>query len=369
MAGTRGRRRGWGCLAVGVAALALGSSSAAATSRAVSARDRQATFAYLQAENRYEAAVDALARASVAPARAFAQRVEAECPDVLAGMPAETLVITKPDPRGEGEAALREYQRQAVELELHTGESAALQGALSGPERGFQAAVGPLRWSDAGVAEAVSSYLDSLLSPEPAAPAPAQACADLRTWAQSGFRRLSPRTKEISAAVLNRDASALGGPSVETLLRPLEGPAERALAERIARVGAARSDPAPGRWGRSSRSSGKRWASGCRSPSGNPSSRRSRRAARTRASTTGSTRRPRPAPAGLRPAGHDRVPAGARRAAGPGDRRHVLRRPRVTGHAVTHKRELECEDGSLTIAQALDRAHGPCASRSPTGTR
>jgi hypothetical protein len=239
MVGTRGLQRGRLCLAAIVVASAAALASTASASAAVSARDRQATLAYLQAKYQYEVAYGEAAKASIDAAAAFAGRLEAECRNAVAGLPVEGIPLINAVPRVRGEADRLVHERGALKLELDAGLDAPLDSALAAPVASFQAAVAPLRWSDPRIATAVSAYATYLQPPPVPRPGPPEACADLRSWAQSGYRHLPERAKALLAAEDARFESGLAGPSADTLLKPYEGAAERALAKRTVRVEAA----------------------------------------------------------------------------------------------------------------------------------
>ncbi len=358
MVGTRGHRRSGQCLAAILAAssLALIVGVAAPVARAVSAPDRQATLAYLQAKYEYDVAVGAAARGAIGGATAFAAGVEAGCRNALAGLPAERVTFTKPEPRAEGQAARREHDRTAVELELSAGTEAAYHGARAGAQAKLAAAVAPLRWSDPRIASAVASYLASEQSPEPAPPGPAEACADLRSWTQSGFRDLAQRTKTIDAA-REAEIDALSEPSVETLLKPYEDPAASALVRRTARLQVTGTLPALKRLARTELKL--REAVGIEVP-------KALRPPKITNLAKGGTH------SGLEYRVSEETPEGFHR---PGCRLQVTVSylpPRaaeqsliilgtstpglcVAGRAMKRSPELECEYGSLTIAQPLDR--------------
>jgi hypothetical protein len=92
----------------------------------------------------------------------------------------------------------------------------------------FDAAVRPLRWSNPTIARDVDSYAASLhqLSVLP----PPDLCADMRSWAAGSFSAIPSSTTQF-----DRHVEAIEGhPLPLALLVPYEGPAQRALATRVA---------------------------------------------------------------------------------------------------------------------------------------
>jgi hypothetical protein len=92
----------------------------------------------------------------------------------------------------------------------------------------FDRAVRPLRWSNATITRDVDSYAASLhqLSVLP----PPDLCGDMRAWAASGFSAIPSTTTQFDQNVETID----GHPLALALLGPYEGPAQRALAARVA---------------------------------------------------------------------------------------------------------------------------------------
>jgi hypothetical protein len=92
----------------------------------------------------------------------------------------------------------------------------------------FDRAVKPLRWSSARITRDVDGYAASLhqLSVLP----PPDLCGDMRAWAASGYSAIPA-----AATQFDRRVEAVEGhPLALALLAPYEGPAQRALAARVA---------------------------------------------------------------------------------------------------------------------------------------
>jgi len=218
-------------------AVALACVWASPAGAATSAADRAATHAYLQARYEYVDATLAAERAGGASFGAFASTLEHECAKVLAGEPEGFGLspLGSGNPRAAGESARRRRQRLAIQVELDRAEFAAAEPGAKAAAAAFATAVAPLRWSDPRVAAAVATERAEAGEALPSPNAP-EVCADLRAWAQSGFRKLSPRTRELQAKLEAEREVPGEGPSVEELLRRYEGPAELALIKQTERL-------------------------------------------------------------------------------------------------------------------------------------
>jgi hypothetical protein len=94
----------------------------------------------------------------------------------------------------------------------------------------FDHAVAPLRWSNATITRQVHGYAASLH--ELSVLAPPNLCADMQAWRASGFSVVPTTTARFDHHV----EAIEGHPLPLTLLAPYEGPAQRALAARVARL-------------------------------------------------------------------------------------------------------------------------------------
>ncbi len=200
--------------------------------------DLAATHTLVMAE--YELAKASLALApagEVALARA-AEALGHECKGVLEGAPNESA-IEEEGPfasgptlsgRAQGERARSEREKQTIDLEIDETISAPAYRVLRRPYEAFIATVDRLIWSDptinALVHQKTAHFRESLIGP------PVAVCAEMRTWAASGFHRLPPGIKSLEEAREARNMQVVQG-NLEVLLLPYEDPAERAIVERI----------------------------------------------------------------------------------------------------------------------------------------
>lgn len=188
------------------------------------------THAYLQAGYELDQAVLHNAPASRSALTALAARIGNECHGVLAGAPNEELgppTEHSTTPRARGERQRSEIQLQTIEGELDLSVYPAIYQPDRAAIEAYAAQITPLSWSDPRIAPLVrfgANRLKEFLSP-PAV----DACADMKTWAQSGYHVLSPASREFEAArTAHLEATRPRG-SIGSLLKPYEGPRERAL--------------------------------------------------------------------------------------------------------------------------------------------
>jgi hypothetical protein len=220
--------------ALAIVTAVLASLAAASVSMAASPTDTAATHAFLQA--RYDFYVAALRDAPAARAGfiAASQRLARECPGVLAHAPRNELEgesgESRPSPRARGERERAERQRATIEGEIGASLSAAESLAYRPAAEAFITATSSLSWSDASIAPLVQASLTVLR--EAFATPPPDACADMKAWAASGYRSLSPASRafrETQAASTERLDTEQ---SISAALKPYEGSAERALLAR-----------------------------------------------------------------------------------------------------------------------------------------
>jgi hypothetical protein len=219
------------CTALAIATvLALGASKSGAATPA----DKAATYAYLHARYEFEKTIVGDSKETGASFASFAASLEAECRGVLSGAP-DTEPASTPGPSSErqrGEATREREQLSAIELELIRSEFGAPGRREAAAAASLAAAVAPLRWSDPRIAAAIATQqAHAQLEPPPFGAT--EICADMRAWQQSGYRKLAPRTREVGALERNLLRSSPPEPSVESLLKPYEGPVEHALIHRI----------------------------------------------------------------------------------------------------------------------------------------
>jgi hypothetical protein len=219
----------------------------AAASARPTPENASATHAYLIASNTYAEAELRNLPQSNAAMQATAARISGECPGVLAGAPPAEEELDLPSlqaqtpvsPRAEGERHRQSTQRGDLQSELST----ALEDARSQPNReATEALIGaltPLRWSSLTMTVLVHVTVASLRA-ELELPVPS-VCADMDEWVASGFKALSPVSKDIAIhdEALLKDAFELVAlaahvhlKSFSEFLAPVENASDRALARR-----------------------------------------------------------------------------------------------------------------------------------------
>lgn len=202
--------------------------------------DTASTHVYLQAAYVLDRALQGSATRRTSREAAVATKIGDECPRVLAGAPKpagllESLLSPSQQkasltPRQRGEADLRTKQFEAIESELDTALRSAAGQAYAAPIAAFAATVTPLRWSNPEIAPLLGQELR--LAEFLLAPAMPSVCVDLRAWVASAFRALAPATKALEAQQEALIGELSGEVSIDALLRPYEGPSERALIRR-----------------------------------------------------------------------------------------------------------------------------------------
>jgi hypothetical protein len=182
--------------------------SPARANTAPASENAAATQAYLIATVSFEEAELADLPKSVAATEEAAARISGECPGVLAGAPpAErepgiggVVGLGPPMPPGArpmGERTRQSRQREDLQQEL----SIALAAARMQPNReaagALLAALTPLKWSNPKITFLVHLILTEAREElDVAVPA---VCADMKTWVASGYRTLSPASKEFAS--------------------------------------------------------------------------------------------------------------------------------------------------------------------------
>ncbi len=182
------------------------SASHAAPTRAAARRENAAaTHAYLLATLRLEETELANASRSSALLEETAGHIASECPGVLAGAPpiekelslSSLRTQTPISPRVQGEQHRQSTQREDLKLEL----SIALEDARSQPNREAIAALisslTPLTFTNPAITLLVHVTVAGARA-ELELPTP-NVCADMRAWVASGFKTLSPASKEIAS--------------------------------------------------------------------------------------------------------------------------------------------------------------------------
>lgn len=208
------------------AAAALGGSAAVA---AGSSSDAQATHAYLIAQHRLITALLHDIPTVRAVERTTTRHIARECAGVVSGMPKEPKLFPMPSPRVRGEGARLSQQKQTIEDELDAAVADPFDSVYRPAEEAYVAEVRGLSWSNPEITSTLQATTEDRLETV-SAPAP-PFCADAKVWAQSGYRALSAASREFEAARAAAQANADQGQkrSVETLLKPYESAADRAL--------------------------------------------------------------------------------------------------------------------------------------------
>jgi hypothetical protein len=206
-------------LAVLVAAAVLAIFPCSALAR-VSAGDASATSAYLKADYASVSVEIKSFPTAIAAVEALATKVRAECPGVLANAP-------KPapgTPPSASEAAISEEELDAVF-------AAAVRTERALRAR-FAHEVAALHWSSGAFTRLVHSHaIDEV---EKAAVAPAELCADMRSWVASGYQSVSAGTERylhMEAALTAKTERA--ETDIKRELRPYESPADKRVARKI----------------------------------------------------------------------------------------------------------------------------------------
>ena len=225
-------------LPVSAGAWAEARPSGRASIAATSPGNRAATHMLLEAE--YELVKATLAGTLVVEAAeaGAAEALGQECKGVLEGAPDES-VMEEEGPhasgprlsgRAQGEQARSEQEKQTIDGEIDETILAAAYRAVSGPFEAFIATAERLTWSDptinALVHQKAVGLREDLVGP------PVAVCAEMRSWATSGFHLLPPGTKSLKESEEARSKQAVQG-NLEVLLRSYEGQAERAIVRRI----------------------------------------------------------------------------------------------------------------------------------------
>lgn len=200
--------------------------------------DRAATHTLLRAEYELVKATLASTLAIEAAEARAAEALGQECKGVLEGVPDES-VIEEEGPlasgprlsgRAQGERARSEQEKQAIDLEIDETIFAAAHRVVREPYEAFIATAERLTWSDptitAIVHQKTARLREDLVGP------PVAACAEMRTWAASGFHVLPPGSKSRTESEEARSKQAVQG-NLEVLLRSYEGQAEQAIIRRI----------------------------------------------------------------------------------------------------------------------------------------
>jgi hypothetical protein len=201
-----------------------------AASAAVTPADAAATHAYLTAQYKLLRALVHEAAAAHGAESAAATQIARECRGVVSGIPqtAPNPLLDELTPREKGENARLSKQEQTIGAELAAALARSADSLYRPADEAYAAEVRQLSWSNPAIASELQA--ETMVKLENASiPAP-PFCADARAWAQSGYRVLSPASREFEASGEARRRSELGEESsVGTLLKPYENAADRAL--------------------------------------------------------------------------------------------------------------------------------------------
>lgn len=226
--------------------LALAGVAAPASAR-TSPENAASTHAYLLATNTLDEAELRGLPQEAAARESLATRISGECPGIVAGAPPHEEVfgfgLTSPiqgapaNPRAEGERRRQSRQLGDLKLELLFALAGSRTQANREATLALIDALTPLRWSDSEITLLLHLTVEDLQEELTIAAPPV--CADMRAWVASGYKTLSPVSKERasrSEALLRRTLELVGlatQTQIEPLpkmLAPYEDAADRALA-------------------------------------------------------------------------------------------------------------------------------------------
>lgn len=156
--------------------------------------NRTPTRAYATAVYAYDQAILSGGNASIGGVETLAKRIDEECYGLIAGAPGNGTKTSSSSARQIGEEVRRTRQTADLEEEL----AATLAGTARLPYRQatteFVSAIKHLRWSDRSVTLLVgelAEYLERTLSSKVP-----DVCEDIKAWAASGYKTLSPASRE-----------------------------------------------------------------------------------------------------------------------------------------------------------------------------
>ena len=160
-----------------------------------------------------------------------------ECRGMLRGAPRRPVIEVEShrrstqrlSGRAQGERARSELEERTISMELDQTIAARAGRVLRGPYDTYIATADRLTWSDPTITALVRQKAARLR--EDLAGPPVALCAEMRSWAASGFHQLPPGSRRWEEAERARDKQTVEG-NLEKLLRPYEGPAERTILQR-----------------------------------------------------------------------------------------------------------------------------------------
>jgi hypothetical protein len=222
------------CLLTLIAGIGL----APATDGQAESRDGAATRTYLNAEMGVVRAEVAAVPAGDRAVEEFATRFNGECAGVLVGAPKPKVVTPRP-------GTLELAPRQSVEIFSETLQVVGnlLTRPVVAVELRFVRAVEHLRWSNDRLTRLVRSLLASQKALARWTLSPPDLCADMKSWAASGYKTLSPETKRFLRQTAEPQAGTDGLRLLETpeeaiarMLRPHEDHHAKATARQLSRL-------------------------------------------------------------------------------------------------------------------------------------
>ncbi len=236
--------------AVGFVLLVLaGVAVPASASAHVSPENAAATHTYLTATVTFEETELANQSQEIAAKEGVAAGISGECAGILTDAPPHEEVLgfglvgpaskARPNARAEGERQRQSRQIGELELELSSALDDARTQTNREADEALIRALTPLTWSNARITllfhVVVEEAQEELDNPTPAV------CADMKAWVASGYKTLSPASKEAATrfeASLKRAFELIAlveqihanGPT--EVLAPYENATDRALAHR-----------------------------------------------------------------------------------------------------------------------------------------
>jgi hypothetical protein len=193
--------------------------------------DAAATLVYLRANYQLDRAFLRNAAASQSSARSVSERIGRECPGVLSGAPGnEEGAPPSPTstPRARGELKRGELQLQTIDGELVTAVIASVDEPDLAARETYAQQVSTLGWSNPMIAPLAQFEADRFKEEDLLTPT-AHLCADMETWARSGYHVLSAASREYEAAQTARSHAVRPEGSIDVLLKPYEQSTARAL--------------------------------------------------------------------------------------------------------------------------------------------
>jgi hypothetical protein len=190
------------CAGVPVPAIAAGRAADAAAARA-----------YLSAAAAYANAAHHLVGARIAAMEADEREVAAQCPSALLYAPRDT--------------AFEELGEEMGDAEWYAGAA-----PVRSPAEAFAQAIGNLSWSNRRLTRLVRS--EAAEERADAALVLPDVCSSIEAWRTSDYAELPPSVTELLTHVEQIESTSFG--LIMHLLRRYEGPAERRVAEHVARL-------------------------------------------------------------------------------------------------------------------------------------